>query len=736
MAQICPDAEGQQASLGEMRFRVSGQPAARDVPRIGVNLGSQTSWGAEQLMSNVLANPGFESTRDGAIVVVREVSGSEFTDDTTWLARPAGFWKGARFSVRTGRMAGSEGRILGSDLWKGYPHLRADRYLAGLAAGDVVALTRESATGQPSHWWWQNPDRIHADPEGRPGSEGRQSLVMTPDRGIPPAAISYVDQIGDRAGKLLPLKGTWEVSFWAKSIAGGSLTVQLRRENSSPFLHETVLPSVHWKQYRFRFQPHDLASPAGLEFKLEASGAGSEVSIDDVSLAEAEPSVSGFRPAVVETLRQLRPGYLRDWQGQLGDSFANRLASPEARRPFRYRPGDETAYGYSLPEFLELCHQVDARPWIVLPTTMNDGEWSEAGAWLKAQQARYGFREIVVEFGNENWNAIFRPAGILDAARMEDAAERGFHLLNQAAGNDPRILPALGGKFVDPASLAEAARRAPDARLLAVAPYYARSLHKAEADGPRPGQLFATEDRPMDDYARLARQSGRQVAIYEMNAHSLDGDASPEEASALVSSAASGSAILFHALRAMEAGVSRQCFFTLASFDTFRGDRMLVRLFGITRDLSAPGRLRPTGLAMELGNRVIAGDAYDVFPSGQAMGQPGPAVALRAFHSERGWSILAASASAQPVDLVVEFPAGQTGLPKSILWLAAPSPMAGNEAEPQVSLRGEPAATDGNRLRLHLEPFGAAVAYSEPAGVPLRNSTPEKRTRPSSQQWR
>ena len=69
-----------QSSAPELAFRVSAQPAQRGVPRLGLNLGSRTSWGAEQLMANVLLNPGFEATDDGAIVIVRQAIAGDVAD--------------------------------------------------------------------------------------------------------------------------------------------------------------------------------------------------------------------------------------------------------------------------------------------------------------------------------------------------------------------------------------------------------------------------------------------------------------------------------------------------------------------------------------------------------------------------------------------------------------------------------------------------------------------------------
>jgi hypothetical protein len=703
-------------------LRVRGEASARDVPRIGLNLGSQTSWGAEQLMANVLLNPGFEATEDGAIVVVSEVDGSEFLDDTGWLARPDHFWRHATFSVRTGRLAGTSGEILDSGKRDGKPEFRAGRELSGLQRGDIVALHRSGGDGLPANWWWENGsrNRIRTDALHALGSAGRQSLLLAPDDEQRVAAISFFDGIGDRAGKLLPMHGSWEVRFWARSEGGMRLAVQCRRLKSAPFLRQEVKPGAEWHEFVFRFQPHDDGPVAGLEFRLEAEGAGSKVWIDDVSLSPVDAPASGFRPEVVETLRMLRPGYLRDWQGQLGDSFANRIAPAGSRHPSRYRPGDETSYGYSLPQFLELCHEVGAQPWVVLPTTWQDADWTAAGEYLRAALRQYGFREIVVEFGNENWNGIFRPAGIMDARRMAEAAQRGFRLLKGASGEDSRILPALGAQFVNPGVTIDAARIAPEAGIVAAAPYYAYSPKAEEGVAA----LFPDGRSELDAFAHGVARGGKQAAIYEMNAHSLSAGMPAEEVSQLVSSAASGTAILYRSLLAMESGIERQGLYSLAGFDTTRQDGKLVRLFGLARDLAAAGHLRPTGLALELANQAAGGELHEVDVAGSASAQR-PRVAVVAFHNGNRWSLIAASASPVATEMTVEFPGGMGALPATLWTLESASPLAGNEEAQEVALQHSALRSKGNRVSFRLAPYGAAALVDAPApgSVPNRNKS-------------
>jgi hypothetical protein len=59
-------------------------------------------------------NPGFETTIDRAIVIVSQADGRGFEDDQSSLARPDGFWRGARYDVRSGADAGRRGMVTDS----------------------------------------------------------------------------------------------------------------------------------------------------------------------------------------------------------------------------------------------------------------------------------------------------------------------------------------------------------------------------------------------------------------------------------------------------------------------------------------------------------------------------------------------------------------------------------------------------------------------------------------------
>ena len=700
------------ASQGEPGFHVLPEPAQRQARPLGINLGAPTAWGAEQLLANVLSNPGFEGNVDGAVIRVRTVEGRSVVDDSQGLARPAGFWDGGAFSVRTGRLAGMAGRIVASDGPGGFQRIELDADAASIAPGDVLAVRRISAGGLPAHWWYQNSGggQVRTDTSiRRPRGAGRQSLLLAPAGEEPAGVVSYLDALPDRAGKLLPLRGEWRLGVWVRgSGPAPELRVTLRRQGSPLMFEERVPASAGWKWREWRFTPEDDGSPGLLEFRLEASGGGNQIWLDDVSLRPSAAGVSGFRPEVTATLLALHPGYLRDWQGQLGDSFENRIARPDARLCSRYRPGadSELFYGYSLPEFLALCHETGAAPWIVAPTTWSDEEWRQAGELLGSAWRRFGFTEMVVEFGNENWNQLFRPAGVPNAPAMAAAARRGFELMRAGANGAPLSF-ALGGWFGNNTYLADAAPGATLASVHAVAPYYAQSLPAGTSAAGLLPLLFPDDRVAFAAFARQAAANRAEPAFYEMNAHSLGGDAALEDVSAVVTSAASGAALLYRALHALDAGVRRQCLYSLGGFDTFRWtDGKPVRLFGMTRDLATASRFRPTGLAMAMANEVIAGDYHRVVDSGD--GAP-DGIAIAAFHDGLKWSLVAASSLSHESQITVRFPPGGR-LPRVVKTMVAPDPLADNEGVEAVNVLASGAEGRAGALLLRVPAYGVVVA--------------------------
>jgi hypothetical protein len=605
---------GAGASAGAIEsVTLSAQGAAilTNIPRMGLNLGGSSYWGADQLMANVLRNPGFEAPFDRTLVVVKEVSGADIVDDNVWLGRADGFWDGGRFDVRTGKAAGLGGTITASRRQggTGAGMFTLNPYPAGLVAGDAVVVGISRAAPAAPLWWVGGSGNVDTTTvDIRPGSLGRQSARMTGVAGTRTQLNHYLDTIGDRAGKLLPLTGTWRLGFWARGTAlNEQLDVRFARDRWPAFLYKNIVLGNAWEYYEFDFAPDDsgYAGPLSLSFETTAG----IVLLDDVSLSDTRIGAGGFRPEVVNMLNTLKPGYLRDWQGQLGDTLANRLAPQFARRPNRYRPGDaEQKYLYSLPEFLELCAAVGAQPWVLAPSLLSDSEWRDLGAYLAQEGKRLQFREILVEFGNENWNSMFRPAGFMGEARQAEAADRGFRLLKEGAGSYKNIVPIVNAQFVNPYAWGKLASASQHAARVAVAPYFLFDLNQMTPEQAQ-AAAFADSSATMVDGVTRAAAFGKKVSVYEVNFHTTGGTADVALRNMAIDGAHSGAALARRLLQATLAGVREQAVYTLAAFESYTNTNALMRLWGIARDL-APGQLRPTGMALAMMNQAVGGSAY------------------------------------------------------------------------------------------------------------------------------
>ena len=703
---------------------VEATPLVANVEPIGMNLGHSTYWGAEQLSRNVLQNPGFEGIVDRALVRVAHADHDRFSDDQTWLAREDGFWSGATYEILTGAASGAHGSIFDSRTAGRHalPELITDGLDDRLAPGDIVALTHIRDDLPPTHWWL--PDgtkgRVQVDATRiAPTSPGRRSLALTPLPGATLRLSSHLDTIGTRAGKLLPIEGSWLFSLWIHAETGDPPRVRIlfRRHGSAPFLDLTLRPEPGWQHIEQRFEAADTGPIGALELAIEVSGPG-QVHLDDAWLgpiaAEKEtatesdgtpdPGIRAFRPEVIGALMQLRPGYLRDWQGQLGDTLDNRLAEPYARRTSRYRPGNDAEYGYGLPEFLDLSRTVGANPWLVMPTTFTTDEARRLGAWLAKRIETDGFEEILVEFGNENWNAIFRPAGIQDAAHHGAAADRLFTALEEGAGNHPALRRVVNAQHANPYAAGKVAAASTKADILAVAPYMLSRLDAIDRDRALE-LLFADDGGRLEEIA--AREPAEQeLAVYEVNLHTTRGDAAADDRAAIVTGATSGPALAKRLLEAMSSGARRQCVYTLAGFDTrLDGNAGLVPLFGVTRDLTRGDRLRPTGWAVAMLNEVIGGDLHRA-----SMSEEGAGLLVAPFRGPQGWSVAIVSAAPESRRLTLRFPDTQAPRPTRGQVLDASDPFKGNETADEV--RPQPLAVrpiGKDRIRVTVPAYSLVV---------------------------
>jgi len=693
--------------LNQATITLDGVLLDADLPRYGLNLGGSGTWGAEHLRANLLNNPGFEPVLDRTLLVVKQVYAKTIVDDTSWLARADGFWNGAEFVVISGKLAGTTGKV--TESYKrhvdGLGEFVTDVDLNGLDRGDIVSVMRRKDE-QAAPQWWRGRGLMRNDSDTPVTSRGQQSLRLLADKNNPVEILHYFDNITDRAGKLILVNGQWSFRIWAKTSKPGSLLhLYFGRSGSQPFLQRDITPTREWKHYQLDFNASD-SGPAGV-LTLSIIADGGEILLDDAYLGEANPGVGGFRQAVVKTLMTIKPGYLRDWQGQLGDTLHNRIAGEYDHQPVRYRPGDnEIQFHYGLTDFFELCAAVGARPWVVAPSTMSANEWRDFGVFLRQSADRYHFDEILVEFGNENWNQIFRPGGIPDAAIHAEVADRDFHLMKLGSGSDKRIRTIVNAQYVNPESPRTMARLSREADLVAVAPYMLNTLDAGKTNQQAHHAAFEESGELLQQESEDARSRNKRLAVYEVNFHSTWGGAELKQRNAVVTGAASGVALARRLMQGSVAGVREQNVYLLGGFDSFAGkNNDLVRLWGVTRDLTIPNNFRPTGLALAMLNSVAGGRTVGI----RCIGESCSGLTALAFYG--GTRMAVASARNEETKLTVQMicPDGAVNLQ----LLDGSRPELNNEKETKVKVESRVINCQGNHVTFILPVHGLAVMNND-----------------------
>jgi hypothetical protein len=642
------------AGNGVTNLRVARQVILPGVTRLGINLGDQTYYDSGQMMKNLLyRNPGFEGMNYRSILHCQYGGPGHCVDTWGGIQFPADFWDGASYEVLEGAAEGERGTVAaGGPAAGGYGLALNPEVGAGarpIGSGDWIALEKR-IPGDPTAGWWptvQGGGSLEAERKDLPpDGPGHQALRM---EAAGPGQLAQVDSyFGSSAGiTFVRLHGRYRLSFRAKGLTGATvLHVNVRRlaPGLRPYLDMDVRLTPEWKSYAEDFSAEEGNLPA------ESADAGFSVMggsllLDDVGLEriDGDPANrTAFRDAVVETLQELHPGVLRmmaSYAG-LGSTIDNLLGAPMARQRSGYRLwyGRVEDIPVGIPEFLELCREVGAEPWIVAPTAMSlegartlaeylAGGPETAGGALRAAEGQREpwtqvFRTIHIELGNETWNSVFRGESMEDAAAYGRRANEVFTAIRAAAGSAAGQFDLIVGTQAAYAGRNGALLAAvPQANSLAIAPYLMSSLTQWGNDDQLYGPLLAEpEEMSRDGIVAQAQASagGRQLAVYEVNLHTTGGDPPQSVLDRFTPSAAAGIAVAGHMLRMMrDHGIRDEMLFSLPQYEFKRPDGKTVRLWGNVVTMGADGRKRPQFIAEALANRVIRGDMVKVEVSGE-----------------------------------------------------------------------------------------------------------------------
>ena len=426
-------------------FSIGTTVQRSSVKRLGINMGGQNFYDSGQMLRNLIyRNPGFEGQTWQSILQCDAVTASSCTDQNPWSGWPANYLAGASYEFIYGAANGQTGTVAGNTV-SAYTAGNTTSPNYGVtvnfssplspapAVGDFL-IVRMKTPGNPQAGWWPGTSgggTLSTDTTDiAPDSPGKQALEMSASQSGQSAGVTeWFDSWGNRS--FMQLNGTYTLTFKAKGLGGtNQLNILVQRLASSPhgtenFINQNVTLTNQWQDYSYSFTASEdgtYMGPAQVAFSI----AGASAYLDDVSLTEqaAPDNPTAFRNAVVDTLRQLKPGVLRymDSGADFGSSIDNMLAVPYARQRAGYGDGgteqDDVPMG--LPEFLTLCQAVGAEPWYTVQAGLSTTEMQNLIEYLgggastpygsiraaEGQSAPWTsvFPKIHLELGNEMWN--------------------------------------------------------------------------------------------------------------------------------------------------------------------------------------------------------------------------------------------------------------------------------------------------------------------------------------------
>lgn len=728
LPQMAPAAE-------PIHFRVGPRVLRSHVERFGINLGYQSYFDSGQMLRNLIArNPGFEGMHYQSIVHCARVSPTSCTDDNSYTIWPADYWDGATVDQLSGiyppayvqrqLTAHSAGPEFGVTLNFSAP-------IPSLQAGNFLALRKDFKGGVTDGWWTRITGVAGFKTEFKDLSlhtPGHQAIrVEAIGSGNEAELSQYFDT--EEGVCFLRLRNNLTLNFRAKPLAGRtSIHIQLRRiTNPQVLFYERDLKLEQgWNDYRLNIpisvgMDHGIG-PLQLAFVFDDAN----FLFDDVELVEAaspqNPTV--FRNDVVRALRQLHPGVLRlmDGESGLGTTLDNWLAPEFARQRSGYsayqKIHEDIPYG--LHDFLVLAEAIHTEPWITMPTALTTQEAAQLIEYLSGPvntpygslRAKLGhpqpwtvtFPRISLELGNEPWNSVYRGETIENPAAYGARSRIIFGALRFSpyfAKTKMNLILNGWAVSADASTTLLAASGGYDT--LAIAPYLLFSLDAGVTSADAFKKLYS-ETQLLSTRGVVAAQAkaaanahpAAQLAVYEVNLHTTEGSASQQQLDALTPSLGAGLAVANHMLHMLrDQGVMKQALFTLSGYDFKRKDGKIVRLWGSVLDMGNTNRKRPTYLAMEAINTVLAGEMHEVIATRTDAG-----LESYAFANGRDRSLILINLSADAARRVtLDDLAHVEGVSAQVL--TGPASTSNNETSETVVLRSAVPHTDTLNLPAH-----------------------------------
>lgn len=651
---------------GPTNISISTRVLHSNVKRLGMNLSGQSFYDSGQMLRDLtFRNPGFEGQIWQTILQCKFVNGDSCADTDEWGLWPADFAKGGTFEFFYGAAKGESGLVAGSSVaasaahqgvWVNFGHLATHPQV-----GDFYILRMKMPGNATAGWRISAENGATVTTEFHdisPNSPGKQAVRLEATSPAQFAGVtSDVDTWEDHS--FVQLKGTYTLSFRAKTLSGKSgftamVTRLSKRHGNITYLDKEARLTNQWQDFKFTFEGREDGSYNG-PIAVTLGIRGGSALLDDASLVEsaAQDNPTAFRNAVVNRLRELRPGILRymDNGTSFGSSIDNLIAPPFARQRAGYGEGNKEQLDIpiGINEFLVLCQAVKADPWISLPAGMPSESMRHLVEFLSgpaatpygAKRAALGqnapwssaFSTIHLELGNETWNGgSFAGEGIPEPKAYATLVSETFAIAKTAPYYDAgKYDLIMNGWFGVPWWNEQELSIRTHADTIDIAPYTFNLFNDASNTeaifGPMFAEPEALDSRPtglVAQQAKVAAKGGVKLAIYEVNLGTTQGKVSQEVLDSAIPSVGAGISVAEHMLLMLrDNDVSVEALFCLPEYGNGFSNsdqpnaRELSKLWGSVVDMGGEAdRARPTFLAEALANAAIADKMLETTQSG------------------------------------------------------------------------------------------------------------------------
>lgn len=642
-------------ALADTTITVSTNVVQADVQRLGLNIAMINYYDSGQVMKELLFNnPGFEGLLFSSVIQLGSGTATSAIESMPFVGWTNGYWTGASYEFIYGAARGRTGTIVNcihpsspGGVTNGMTYLFDGAGVAP-ANGDWMILRKtvfgDAGSGGQAYQGWSfnvtNGGRVASEQVDLPTNTlGRQCVRLAATNATEQATLTGTFDSW-RTAKFVMLNGQFRLAFKAKGAGGANqLFVSLRRGTTPHYINQTIQLTNDWRDYTIAFTAAETATnaqPVLLQFSPVNQSAAL---LDDVSLRQtnSDPAnVSEFRDPVMNTIRDIRAGYLRSpaWQ-HFGDSLDNALAPPFARLRTEYGAYATTRVNIQLGlhEFLQVCETAGAFPWFTTPTVLSTNEMASLMEYLGgptntpygARRAALGhpqpwtevFRRLIIEFGNESWNPVFRGGALFDVYAFGARGQELFGIAKASPYHDPaKFTFMLGEQAVSPWRATRVHDASTNHDSMCFAPYMLSRLDHYATLEEIYASLYAEPEWWCSPAGFLRQHYTNQLAsarpvplaIYEFNLNVPEGTP-PQSACDAYQATIGGAMAVAHMTLLMirELGIRDIGMFSLPGFEA-PGSGRTNALWSFVHDMGVTDRKRPQYLAWKMENEVLAGD--------------------------------------------------------------------------------------------------------------------------------